>query len=89
VVPGQTYEASAIPLPGHGTIVAFTDGLVERRGESLDLGLERAREAVTGPERPLQDLLGEMAESLGADTADDDTAMLALRWTVKELAWRS
>jgi serine phosphatase RsbU (regulator of sigma subunit) len=89
VVPGQTYEASTIPLPTHGTLLAFTDGLVERRGESLDLGLERAREAVAGPDRPLDGLLSDIAGSLGADTADDDTAMLALRWTVKELAWRS
>jgi serine phosphatase RsbU (regulator of sigma subunit) len=89
VVPGQIYDAAPLPMPDHGTLLAFTDGLVERRGENLDRGLERAREAVEGPERKLDQLLGDVADKLGAAHADDDTAMLGLRWKVKDLAWRS
>jgi len=37
----------------HSTLILYTDGLVERRGESLDAGLDRlARAAVAGPEEP-------------------------------------
>jgi hypothetical protein len=36
-----------------GTLILFTDGLIERRGESLDAGLERlARVVASGPESP-------------------------------------
>jgi serine phosphatase RsbU (regulator of sigma subunit) len=87
VVPGHVYDATTMTISDHGTLLAFTDGLVERRGESLDRGLERAREAVAGPERSLDGLLADVADKLGAADADDDTAMLGLRWKVKDLAW--
>ncbi len=43
--------------PG-ATLVLFTDGLVERRGEGLDAGLDRLR-AAAGPlaVRPVADLV--------------------------------
>jgi PAS domain S-box-containing protein len=41
------------PINGHSTLILYTDGLVERRGESLDAGLERlAQAAVSGPKQP-------------------------------------
>ena len=89
VIPEQRYEATTAPLSDHGTLLAFTDGLVERRGESLEVGLARVRAAVHGPRRPLDTLLNDVAEELGTGNADDDTAMLALRWSVKELARKS
>ena len=42
-----------VELPVGTTIVLYTDGLVERRGESIDEGLERLRSAVlAGPREP-------------------------------------
>jgi PAS domain S-box-containing protein len=46
----RNLEAS---LGAGGTMVLYTDGLVERRGESLDDGLARLRDAaVSGPQEP-------------------------------------
>jgi serine phosphatase RsbU (regulator of sigma subunit) len=60
--------------------VLYTDGLVERRGESLDVGLERlARSARTGPEEPeeLRDhILATVLEPAG-ERYDDVTAVVA------------
>ena len=40
-------------LAEHSTLILYTDGLVERRGESLDAGFDRlARAAVAGPREP-------------------------------------
>ncbi len=43
-----TYEEREIALPAGGMLALYTDGLVERRGEVLDVGLERLRRALTG-----------------------------------------
>ena len=37
------YHSETFPLPTGSTVVLYTDGLVERRGESIDDGLERLR----------------------------------------------
>ena len=66
-------------VPGT-TVMLFTDGLFERRGERIDVGLERVRQAAdrsTG----LDELVDGVFEALGAGTNEDDTAILAIRWT--------
>jgi serine phosphatase RsbU (regulator of sigma subunit) len=75
-----TYASMVVPtLPG-GTLLAFTDGLVERRGESLDAGLERLREAAAGPQLQLPELLSKLMKDLQDGPAEDDTAIVGLRW---------
>lgn len=64
--------------PG-ATLLLYSDGLVERRDQSLDVGLERLRAAAAGtqamPVETLCDvLLGRLAQS-----AEDDVALLVLR----------
>jgi serine phosphatase RsbU (regulator of sigma subunit) len=80
---GAVYEARLVPLPETGTIVAFTDGLVERRGESIDEGLERVRTGVAGDEAELPEL-PELLERLLASVPDgrgeDDIAIVGVRW---------
>jgi anti-sigma regulatory factor (Ser/Thr protein kinase) len=58
------------------TLVLFTDGLVERRGESLDVGLAalQDRAAAGGPVDALLDRLTGLL-----DGHDDDVAVLAVR----------
>jgi hypothetical protein len=67
------------PLAEGSTILLFSDGLVERRSESLDRGLERLGDAVArlggDPER----LAGDLVDEVGASVGGDDIAMLALR----------
>ncbi|MCW3027067.1 MAG: rsbU3 [Solirubrobacterales bacterium] len=45
VCPGQGYSVQELRFPAGGVLLLYTDGLVERRGESIDLGLERLASA--------------------------------------------
>lgn len=66
--------------PG-ATVIMFTDGLFERRGESVDDGLERLRQAAAVAwDRPGESLDRLLTSQLLPD-AQDDTAVLALCWT--------
>ncbi|GAA0370794.1 SpoIIE family protein phosphatase [Actinoallomurus spadix] len=67
------------PLPAHSTLLLFTDGLIERRGESLDDSLNRLRQHTAALARaPLDVFCDELLIGLGAHSADD-IALLALR----------
>jgi serine phosphatase RsbU (regulator of sigma subunit) len=74
--------ASAVVPVGRGsTVVAFTDGAVERRGENIDTGLERLRSAAAAaPTGPLDGMLDELLGALASDGNKDDTVLLGLRW---------
>ena len=66
---------------GAGTVIAFyTDGLIERRGESLDRGLERLRQAVSA-EAPSQVARDVMRQCIGGSVPDDDIALVVMRRT--------
>lgn len=43
VSPGQEYHACRYPFPTGSSILLYTDGLIERRGESIDEGFERLK----------------------------------------------
>ncbi|GEA87768.1 SpoIIE family protein phosphatase [Cellulomonas cellasea] len=61
------------------TLLLYTDGLVERRGESLTVGLERLRRHVeTLAGLPLDELCDRLVADLAADS-EDDVALLAVR----------
>jgi serine phosphatase RsbU (regulator of sigma subunit) len=62
------------------TLIAFTDGLVERRGEILDVGLARLRGAAINASLALEDLLSELAQGLASEDHHDDTAIVGIRW---------
>jgi hypothetical protein len=77
---GATYTSTSVDTPPAATLLAFTDGLVERRGESIDEGLARLRRAATGNHVGLDELVGRLIEDLRLDGGEDDTAIAALRW---------
>lgn len=77
---GAEYTSTSIQAPPAATLLAFTDGLVERRGESIDAGLGRLERAAVHNTGALDELLGELIENLRGDGSDDDTAIAALRW---------
>ena len=62
------------------TVVAYTDGLIERRGEHLDVGLERLRHTAADSHGTLGALLTRLVDDLIAGESEDDTAILGLRW---------
>jgi hypothetical protein len=75
---GRRYEATTIALTEGTTFVAYTDGLVERRNEHLDVGLERLR-AASSPNLDIDVLVADLVERIAPDSVDD-IAVLALRW---------
>src|SRR5204862_4770194 len=67
-----------VPLPPGCVLFLYTDGLVERRYESLDVGFERLRAVVKADRaeivcRTVLDAL------IGASVPDDDVAMVTIR----------
>jgi PAS domain S-box-containing protein len=73
------YESFERSLSGSGTLVLYTDGLVERRGESIDAGFTRLTDAaIAGPEDPQALCEHLLARVLPADGAlhDDVTAVV-------------
>ncbi|MEU0400658.1 SpoIIE family protein phosphatase [Streptomyces sp. NPDC006197] len=73
------YEPTTRPLAPGETLLIFTDGLVERRGEDIDLSLARLAAlrlpAGSGPEQVVEEVL----RRLDAHHAEDDVAVLAAR----------
>jgi serine phosphatase RsbU (regulator of sigma subunit) len=80
VVRDASYASTTITAPPGATLLAFTDGLVERRGESIDAGLERLRTRVSGSHESLDELLTRVLDELRDDASDDDTAIAGIRW---------
>jgi serine phosphatase RsbU (regulator of sigma subunit) len=77
---GVRYTSMSLDTPRAGTLLAFTDGLVERRGESIDSGLARLQRAASANHVALDELLDGLLEELRHDGGEDDTAIAALRW---------
>jgi serine phosphatase RsbU (regulator of sigma subunit) len=80
----EPFRETTICIPGGATLLAYTDGLVEQRGESLDVGMERLRDAAAQTDGSLEELLDRLLTQLTPDGSDDDTAILGLRWTSSE-----
>lgn len=74
------YTATTFAVPDGATLLGFTDGLVERRGEVLDTGLERLRTAAAGAGGPLEEMMTRVLDEVRGPGSVDDTAMAAVRW---------
>jgi sigma-B regulation protein RsbU (phosphoserine phosphatase) len=80
VDPTRFRHTTAVDLPVGSGILFYTDGLIERRGVSLDVGLERLRAAVNpGPAEAACARV--MLEMVGNEVVDDDVAVLMLSRT--------
>jgi serine phosphatase RsbU (regulator of sigma subunit)/CheY-like chemotaxis protein/anti-sigma regulatory factor (Ser/Thr protein kinase) len=68
------------PIAAGDTLMLFTDGLVERRREPIDVGLERLRRALSDGPGGIEELCDHVLErTLGDQSAQDDVAVLAVR----------
>jgi serine phosphatase RsbU (regulator of sigma subunit) len=80
-VPNGDYKQVELDVADEGTLVAFTDGLVERRGEPIDDGLDRLLDAIPTTDGSLADLISTLADTATHTGRDDDLAILGVRWT--------
>ncbi|QNN51617.1 SpoIIE family protein phosphatase [Nocardioides mesophilus] len=80
-VGGGRREVVTAPLRDEDTLLLFTDGLVERRGEDLEQGSVRLRRAAVEllPPRALDEGLPMLVEAVRDPDRDDDVAALAVR----------
>jgi serine phosphatase RsbU (regulator of sigma subunit)/anti-sigma regulatory factor (Ser/Thr protein kinase) len=77
-VQGSRHDAE-YQLTSASTLVLYTDGLIERRGETIDVGLERLLTTIRGHADDVRDLCDHLTGVLLADASDDDVALLAVR----------
>lgn len=76
------YPSVTVQMAPGSTLFCYTDGLVERRGEDIDVGLARLAGVLVDAGQASVDRLVEHAlDTMRSDDAPDDIAVLALRWT--------
>ncbi len=74
------YPTITVTIPDEGTLICYTDGLIERRTESIETGLARLLAHATSgpPERVCRELMMRM---VGDTPTTDDVALLVARRT--------
>jgi serine phosphatase RsbU (regulator of sigma subunit) len=82
-IPGAMATTGVASFAPGAVIVAYTDGLVERRGENIDVGLLRLQHALarcTTDSTDVEGLADELiAACLEGRATDDDAALLVVR----------
>lgn len=73
------YEPTTRPLRPGDTLLLFTDGLVERRGEDIDHSLARLAALRLPRDCGPDQVVDQVLHRLGAHGAEDDVAVLAAR----------
>ncbi len=73
------FAVTELTFPVEATLLLYTDGLVERRGEGLDMGLERLRRLGEAPWANTAGLLDHLLAALRGSERPDDIALLAIR----------
>ncbi|MEU7137665.1 SpoIIE family protein phosphatase [Streptomyces sp. NPDC046261] len=77
---GDDWRVSAIePLPAAGTLLLYTDGLVERPDEDIDQGLGRLAQTAAQLAREPLDVFCDTLLAEPAATGRDDICLIALR----------
>jgi serine phosphatase RsbU (regulator of sigma subunit) len=77
--PSPYTEVSFVFPPG-STLLLYTDGAIERRGEHLDVGLDRLKQVSLRASGTLDEFLDKVSLGVISESAEDDTAMLGVRW---------
>jgi len=73
-------RSATVKIPVEGLLIAYTDGLIERRGESLDDGMSRLAAAAVRESSSVEELLDGIVAGLTGDSPNDDIALIGLRW---------
>lgn len=78
--PGTPRVETQVVLDRGATVLLYTDGLVERRGQGLDEGLALLRSTLAElADLPLDEMCDALLARMLPDQAEDDVALVALR----------
>ena len=77
---GTPYPEVTVTVGTGATVIAYTDGLIERRSEVVDVGLARLRDSAATAAGSLDELVTQLVADLGHHEGDDDTTILGIRW---------
>ena len=72
------YRTHKAMVPPGSLLLLYTDGLIERRDDDVDAGLERLRTAFAEAPSGAEECLRWLGERFSADEIPDDVAMLAM-----------
>jgi sigma-B regulation protein RsbU (phosphoserine phosphatase) len=72
-------RTTVVDFPTGSTVVAYTDGLVERRGEVIDAGLQRLTSQVKA--EPAESVCMAIMTGMDVGAVEDDIALLAIHRT--------
>jgi len=76
----ERHDDEVRPVTG-SLLLLYTDGLVERRGELIDVGLERLRRCASrAPVTDVEAFLDHLLDELSDEHLEDDVALLAVRF---------
>ena len=77
---GFEYQEGVIEVEPDSLLVMYTDGLIERRGESIDISVRRLVEALeASPDSP-KAVVDQLLERLPSYPSEDDLAVLVARF---------
>jgi anti-sigma regulatory factor (Ser/Thr protein kinase) len=84
------YDDCEVPIAPGAVLVLYTDGLVERRQEPLDTGLERLAAAVAAGTEGVEQLADEVIDALVPPSAPatDDVALLVVQFEADRSRFR-
>lgn len=75
-----SYDQRTLTMGEDDLVVFYSDGLIERRRESLDAGLERLRSSVTSAGREeASSICDAVLSELLSDDVEDDVALMVIR----------
>jgi PAS domain S-box-containing protein len=74
-----TFEATTVALPPGSVLLLCTDGLIERRDQDIDTGLDTLTTLPITPSSPLPTLLDTVITHLDPSASEDDVAILLAR----------
>ncbi len=78
VADAASIQEERLAVPARATLAFYTDGLIERRGQSIDHGIDTLGGVVAAdPDRPIALMLADVTDVLGP--GDDDIAFLLAR----------
>jgi serine phosphatase RsbU (regulator of sigma subunit)/anti-sigma regulatory factor (Ser/Thr protein kinase) len=77
--PDTKYGQQVVELPVGTVLLLYSDGLVERRGKTIDDGLEALRKAASDGPREPEALVEYVLDQLVGEERGDDIALLAVR----------